>query len=753
MTDDDNVSIEDIFAQYEIAKQSQFGLIGPRIDAIVQSWNRNRTLQGFDAGVQQSHVCSLSCEIEVISKDLCLYGCVQSGTVHICNPTIKDCEWTYTDTEGYEFCMFSRVCVGKAVQENMWTEPNKNRLGGRTNCAYSNISNKKAIIQRDCIYSADEPPSSSSSCSPKTAPKSLSISSPLPRRSSSSAVTPKINMGTSVRSPLATPFRELDLSSSASSGSPLRSSENKSKPIQPRTPFDEIIGPVGSPRQTRSSFEGGEEDPETSSPSSSSSSGAYSPFGGKMVASTPKRAVSSLTLYTTLAKYVPDYSGTTLKGQKRKNGRRAKASATKRDVKRNDWALDVKKRAKQHLKNTKFFGSDPSRFEYKSEWDDDNGDDGGGGDDNNDDEDESHSSGVYFPDTYGGVCLFTVEVPLYRGYSRDIIFEHSVTGRRKGRRSKYSWLGGNFQLKHNSEIETRTDNILDDLLWDNEIKREIYKQKLALSKEMALSEINAYAQKQVENNLLPNYFVMFNRWVHATQNTVKKPILEKVDIKKKTFYRLITLTLWAFMWEYIEVPKWRKKCFNRIKKLETSHVGVISPNQTNVSAQSDVSHIQFTTGLLYTLRQDGLLLDTECVLPCDKWLQDRLPSPADLAFELNISTAQTSGIRNTAPKLKKTVYNTNNYGAGKVSTPASSRPTAAGIGPDRKRKRKKRKRGKFAGYGRGKRSYTQSNITDGRNYVKKGLLKLAQLGHTENIKKAVEVCKKQAESVENFSQF
>ncbi len=294
------------------------------------------------------------------------------------------------------------------------------------------------------------------------------------------------------------------------------------------------------------------------------------------------------------------------------------------------------------------------------------------------------------------------------------------------------------------------------MLWDEKIKQQIYDQKLAESKAIALAEIEAYVQNKVNREpipLLPNYYVMMNRWLHALNFTVKEPILESVDLNRKAFYRLLTLTLWAFMWEYIEIPAWRKKCFERIKKLETSHVGVISPDHTNVPIQPGVSHIQFTTGLLYILRQDGIQLDKECVLPPDQWLHERLPSPLDLAFELNTVTAAVHGFRSVTPRVKKNVYKKNGAGGSRkmsvtMNKPASSRPTVGGIGGGyRRRKKRKKKKGKSAGYGRGKRSYTQSNVTEGRNYVKKGLLQLTRLGHAENIKAAIETCKQQSEEL------
>jgi hypothetical protein len=338
-------------------------------------------------------------------------------------------------------------------------------------------------------------------------------------------------------------------------------------------------------------------------------------------------------------------------------------------------------------------------------------------------------------------------------------------------------MGGLFRIKSGSEIEYRTDEIISDLLWDNNTKEQVYRRRLEDSKRAALSEIEAYVKTQISAEptpLLPNYYHMCNRWMEALD--VPEPMREKVDVKRKTLYRLLVLMLWAFVWEYIEVPAWRAKCQERVQKLEASHVGVISPNMVNIPPQAGASHIQFTIGVLYTLRQDGLRLGKELLIEPDEWLQKVLPAPIDLS--VNLADRYAGGKRTCkrqqqngkgvkggavsfAPSRK---WGKGGKGKGKRGRGIGGRgnwgvPRAGlgigGIGGRRNGgERKKRKKTQRKGFGRGKRVYSQSNVTEGRNYVKKALLKLAQEGHTENIREAVRIVFKQTrDSVESFQGF
>jgi hypothetical protein len=436
------------------------------------------------------------------------------------------------------------------------------------------------------------------------------------------------------------------------------------------------------------------------------------------VAATPRRRISSgLALDATLSKSLPDYTHTTLKGKRRKTTRKNKASNPKREVKRNEWAEDVKMRAREHLKQTQFFGHPPP----KSEW--------------ADEEEEEEET-----DTYGGVCLLTVDVPLYRGYSREVIPEDSLP---RAQRQRMAWMGGLFRIRCGSEIEFRTDGILEDLLWDNTTKERVYKRRLEDSKRVALSEIEAYVQTQINSSppLMANYYTMTNRWMEAI--SLHEPTYGKIDAKRKTLYRLLVLMLWAFVWEYIEVPAWRSKCHERVQKLEASHMGVIPPSLTNIPLQAGASHIQFTMGTLYTLRQDGLLLGTELVLPPDEWLMEMLPSPSDLGVDL--ATEKAPGKRVFKRQKQNGKYGAAvRSGKGKGKGKGKGRKRRGGWGKDKKRRE---------GFGRGKRVYTQSNVTEGRNYLKKALIRLFQEGHTEHLKAAVQVCLKQAEGINGFQGF
>lgn len=667
--------IDQAFADYEQIRGNRSTC---RVPFLVQAWNKGRASMGLDPRVYQDHVCTIDCTnfMDIICLQMNLYGCRLSGLCHICKVNEDDCEVTYTDHDGYHFCMFSGRALGKTIEDAAnRRNPNVNRSGGVNH--YSPMIKNSPPKENNEIEA-----SSNSHQSP------LRVASSSPRTSGG-----QISMGSPLRTPLSVSREEDD-------------DDDDGEPLRLRSPFD-VLGVVG----------GG-------------SSRGTSPMSSVEIASTPQRKSSGLGLHSTLSKSVPDYRTKTIKGKKRKAGRKRKASNPKRDVKRNDWARDVKKRAIAYLKNSVYYGRDPVRDQPKSEWDDN---------DDDEKEEEEEEQDHFIPDMYNGICLFTVSIPLYRGYSQDIIMENRF---KRGRKSRYSWLGGNFDVKSNSEIESRTDDIIEDLLWDNKIKQEIYDQKLMMAKERTLTRIEMYVKSQLnkEPPVMPNYHVMRNHWVHTINDVVKEPRIESVDLKRKTFYRLLALMLWAFMWEYIEVPAWREKCLERIKKLETTHVGVISPSLTNIPVQPGVSHIQFTTGLLYILKQDGIRLDEECVLPPDEWLQEMLPSTAELDFDLMSVTMRARAT--SVSKSKKTRASMRRRiaanGGGDVGFPKRRRR--------RRRKRKKNERNPNS-YGRGKRSYTQSNVTEGRNYVKKGLLKLTRLGHAEDIKEAIRVCRQQAEDV------
>jgi len=672
--------MEEAFAMYDHIKAVQST---ERLTPLIEAWHRGRASMGYNPAIDKEHVCNIECRlkyIDTICPQLKLFGCRVSGATHVCDGGRGMCYVSYTDKDGYHFCTFSGRDLGKTIVQHSWFNPNSNRPG-LINC-FSPIINQNSKPENDNVSKLGPVVGSS----PR---KTSSLSTP----GNDGTSTPlKIRMGSPLRTPLG--------SEASSQTTP-----------QFKTPFD-AVGTVGG------------RTPRT--PAGPSFGGKDFEDDGLVIASTPRRPASGLGLHSSISKSVPDYTSKTIKGKKRKSQRKRKASNPKRDVKRNDWALDVKRRALAHLKSQVDHGASLANG-GRSEWEEE------------DAAEEAAEPGLVIPDAYNGICLFTVAVPLYRGYSQDVIHENPY---KKGRRSRYAWMGGNFQIKHNSEIESRTDAILQDLLWDNKIKMGIYEQKLVLAKQQTLTKIEMYVALRLAQNppRLPNYQVMRSHWLHTINDMVKEPECEEPNPKTKAFYRMLVLTLWAFMWEYIEVPAWREQCFARIRKLETSHVGVIAPNQTNIPVHPGVSHIQFTTGLLYVLKQDGIRLGEECVMEPDKWLQKMLPSTAELDYDL--MTVDRKAQKTSSSKSKKTQA-------------LLRRKVAAGRGqsvnlPKRRRRRKKSAKNNqrsVSSYGRGKRSYTQTNVTEGRNYVKKGLLKLARRGHTENLKKAIEMCRQQAQNI------
>ncbi len=781
--------IEKMFQDYEQIRETQAIKTSiSRRAPLIRSWHQFRGSQGLNPGRNCSHTCTPECTIDVIAtlESSRLYGCRESGTTHECFKHDNDrCSVRYTDTAGEEFCVFSNRLVSVNIVTHAWSNPNTNRpcyrtvvrdslfpstefegLGNLGNGGNGNLGKG----ERGKGVKGEEGKGGKGE-------EGLNLSTPLQTpafwgiwgrggkgfgefgegegKGLGNLGKRKARIGvlkTPIRTSLPEEFRGLEFS------------EDGVGDIELCTPFalpeeeGEFWGKgnLGKGNWGKGMGIGGMIIGQT-------------PTLGRPVAATPQRRISSgIALEATLSKSLPDYTHTTLKGKRRKTVCKNKASNPKREVKRNEWAEDVKKRAREHLRQTHFWGKGEKgdlgkrgKGKKKSEWDEEG-------------EFEEGEFGEFKEGEFGGICLFTVDVPLYRGYSREVISEEWLP---QAQRNKVAWMGGLFRIKSGSEIEYRTDGIISDLLWDNNTKEQVYRRRLEDSKRAALSEIEAYVKTQISAEptpLLPNYYHMCNRWMEALD--LPEPMREKVDVKRKTLYRLLVLMLWAFVWEYIEVPAWRAKCRERVQKLEASHAGVISPNMVNIPPQAGVSHIQFTIGVLYTLRQDGLRLGKELLIEPDEWLQKMLPAPIDLC--VNLADRYVGGKRT----CKRQQQNGKGVKGGAVSFAPSRKWGKGGKGKGKRGRgiggrgnwggpraglgiggiggwrnggeRKKRKKTQRKGFGRGKRVYSQSNVTEGRNYVKKALLKLAQEGHTENIREAVRIVFKQTrDSVESFQGF
>lgn len=68
-------------------------------------WRRSRGI----TEVKEGHTCTHMCLIEPITGSYRVYGCTQSGVVHVCMPSRKQCPARYHGKEGIVFCVFSKA--------------------------------------------------------------------------------------------------------------------------------------------------------------------------------------------------------------------------------------------------------------------------------------------------------------------------------------------------------------------------------------------------------------------------------------------------------------------------------------------------------------------------------------------------------------------------------------------------------------------------------------------------------------------
>jgi len=328
-------------------------------------------------------------------------------------------------------------------------------------------------------------------------------------------------------------------------------------------------------------------------------------------------------------------------------------------------------------------------------------------------------------------------------------------------------------MENLTELKQDTDAILFDLLWDGRTRRAIHAKRTEQARQKAGSAVSEYVKQShtfhmkirasstaVDSKRVPLFPSMFDMdsiylgVVHA----VPQLVVPAFDKERNSYYSAITGKLWRYISYYGEDPKSRS---------------------LEASADRCVSFVAFVTGVLYTLKQDGLVVDTQVWIPPDPYLERNLPRSAELDWKprtnplvnahgaarvsaasitaacragsnvvgksrANMMPPSSSGGFRVEDGSKRKVKSLHAHLHGDAGAPGSSQkahyrrykrkiveepgwmPTGVRSGVSSKRK-KRSKRSRLAplGYGNMGRTYGRSIITSGRNFLKRHMLRFA----------------------------
>jgi hypothetical protein len=171
-------------------------------------------------------------------------------------------------------------------------------------------------------------------------------------------------------------------------------------------------------------------------------------------------------------------------------------------------------------------------------------------------------------------------------------------------------------------LESDTDEIIDDLVWDGQTKKRIYNGKRAESHFKACKAVADYVRAShtfvlmdnsgkdegVEVPLLPLITEMDA--IYAMEmNKIGTLEIPKRDHPRKQYYINICTKMWRFI----------------------SYYG--GGGEGEEGEREGASYAAFVTGMLYTLKQDGLFLGNVQILQPDPFLQRYLPHPSELDWK------------------------------------------------------------------------------------------------------------------------
>lgn len=341
-----------------------------------------------------------------------------------------------------------------------------------------------------------------------------------------------------------------------------------------------------------------------------------------------------------------------------------------------------------------------------------------------------------------------------------------------------------LETAHNlTEIRQDTDAILFDLLWDAHTRRKIHAKRLAEAEDRAATRVDEYVKrshhfrlgggggvtsatgKRRRVVLFPSMFDMDAiYWEHV--NAVPPLVVPAVDRARSRHYGTIASKLWRFI----------------------SYYGAdAAPARADGAPPEDdraISYTAFVTGVLYTLKQDGLGVGAQVWIAPDGFLQRCLPPSADLDWKPrhnalihakregggrlgctprggkavapavampppDAMSASAPADRGGAPRKRKRAKTLHAHLHGKAGERGSSRKAQI-----RRLKRRvheppgwmptgtvctaKKALSDHFGYGSGGRTYGRSIITLGRNYLKRHLLRFAAPEWVEPLRRVLE---------------
>jgi hypothetical protein len=711
-------------------------------------WRSRNTPFGFTEDVD--HVCTVrECKATGNIQNLIhgskppIYGCKTSGMIHICEAPRISCPYTYTDGDCVHKCVFSGAGEQRVVAHS-WKQFNPEASRNRN---YGLSHTTKAAIVSSSLSSYYGEPLESVGCDAyRSGGRTLTVSK---SKEDADAILDEwvIDMekmlldGDDVESPRAkthSPKKDSDVSRLLSAGSRAHVIKRKTHLVKPKEPEKKTLHGVDSSLSELNSLQG-----ESTVVSMNDVMGvATTPLRTPMLSATPLMCTPSPMLQTTPSKAMVDTLLRTFGG--------APSPALLNYIELGGMCDSG---------TTPVMSSTPVAL--------------------------SVGTPTRAVSTYGDTPLGKGAYSNKKMHNGGFVFEHpedqeekerkeaALTSHMAPREKEYAQLREKQRKERALMLETQqnlttlkqdTDAILSDLVWDSRARRNIHTKRVEEAEEKACRKLTEYIKKshsfrmKIQNirTKVPLYPSMFEMdsiyW--STINSVPSLVVATRDHRRKDYYSTLSGKLWRFI----------------------SYYG----DDCSETPEKTVSYAAFVTGVLYTLKQDGLVLDSNVWIPPDPFLQKNLPLPGDLDWRpkrnilINLRTEggrsgctprsgkapsmKYTGQSSTMPppssvskKRNRNVKTLHTHLHGEVGTRGATSSRQAFY---RRKKRRaneppgwkptgtictsKKGLAEHFGYGNRGRTYSRSIITSGRNYIKHFMRKFADPEFSVPLRKILE---------------
>ena len=102
---------------------------------IIKDWNTRRSVMYGCNEIIPDHRCDMKCikehSIEQLPEINNLYGCIDSGTYHLCGAN-SDCKYTFTNLDSAIVCLFSKKTIEQTIDFSFYGNSDHNKDSGQT---------------------------------------------------------------------------------------------------------------------------------------------------------------------------------------------------------------------------------------------------------------------------------------------------------------------------------------------------------------------------------------------------------------------------------------------------------------------------------------------------------------------------------------------------------------------------------------------------------------------------------------------